>query len=1579
MRKFIKISGKVLSWIIITIFCLPLIAALLLNVEAVQNFAVHKATSMLSQKLGTTVSIDHIRLRSFSKLTAEGFYIADLQGDTMLYAGRLGANISKIALLKNRIVIGNVFYDDGKIYLHPPEGGELNIAAVIAKLGSDTTKTNEPAPLVLRNIRISDSRFMFRTDGTTPPDEGMNFADMVFNDLNIKTDKLTIAGEDLIFDDMSMSFVDHCGFTVDKLTTDTLKIGDGLIAMDNTRIITPDSDLRMPRLRLDGGNWEAFSDFLNNVRLEVILKKSTVSTGTLFYFVPSLFQGRPFTMENVNVDFAGPVNDFTTTLQFISGKDTDVEIQASLTDITDFANSGFKVNIKKFLSSGPTLERMANAVLKDALPETVNDILTHVDSLSLSANVGGTMKHMKATVFLATNVGNIAVRGTCGLPKDKVTEFDGSVTISGLDAGWLTENEKLGKFIANARAKGRIDHGSMDIDGHLFVPLINFNGQHYTQISASGTYVDNIANVNITSGDPKLSFSAKGSADMNGEVPAYSLSANLRRADLYSLGINPKDSVSIASGRLQADVSGSTLDNINGEARLLSLSYKSSTDNVQADSILLTARNSENSKYLSMTSPVADIEFISSISYKEIFDYMGNIIYDYLPSLDASGSKKPRYLHQSAEYAANPDSYGRSELHINVKEANNIAAIFVPGFSIAEGTKADITFDPVTGTFAVNADSDYIEYSGFFATRLCFFADNTSIPNTINMSFTTEDLYLPKFSLPSNNISLQAAADTVTLNAMLSNSTSELNALLDAETVLSRNADNALCVQLKIDSASHVTTGPQTWNLSSDEIEYSPEGLSIGNFAITSQGQLLKIDGKMGKSRSDTLRLTLNDFSIRPINTILKLPSRTLDGRLDGKAELISGMHEPVMIADIMMDSLSMSGYTAPALRLVSAWDFANERAGLSLINTADGKNLIRGFYRPNTNAYIATVDISNLQLAAINPFLPADVIRSVDGNMSLYMDIRSNDKGPQFNGTVSVSDLATTIGITNVTYTTPLLDIDVDGAKVSIPQTILTDNEGNHASLEAYADISNFGNIKYSARLVPDNIMAINTTSKDNQTFYGKVYVSGAINARGSKQGITVDVAVNTRPNSALYIPLSDKSNISTAEWIVFESGSPVDNSPTSILEQKKQQYEQALNEHTKFKEQTNMTLNVSLNINPGLLLSIIIDPNSDMALNARGSASLDVQLNPNTGDTSIFGTYEIAEGDFLFSLQPIISNKKFSLQSGGTIQFNGTPLDALLNIEAIYKLRASLQPLAASLEGTGINTNTRIPVECIASISESLKQPKLSFDIRIPSADADIQNVLSGALASNEDRALNFMFLVGLGSFAPNSNTDAESGASSAGASIGLNFLTSQVTNLISSDNLNINLNYRPQDKTSADEVDFGFSYNIGGNNRLILEVEGNYNADNSMNANNSNLSGDASITWAVTPTGNILLKGFTRTINRYDENQGLQENGIGIYYREDFNVFSDIIQQSKARKAARKRKREEKIAQKEAEATQGSTTAVNDTAEASEPVEQPMSRIERRRADAAERRRRISEEMSRRSENDNDAAEPAAQSQE
>ena len=58
-------------------------------------------------------------------------------------------------------------------------------------------------------------------------------------------------------------------------------------------------------------------------------------------------------------------------------------------------------------------------------------------------------------------------------------------------------------------------------------------------------------------------------------------------------------------------------------------------------------------------------------------------------------------------------------------------------------------------------------------------------------------------------------------------------------------------------------------------------------------------------------------------------------------------------------------------------------------------------------------------------------------------------------------------------------------------------------------------------------------------------------------------------------------------------------------------------------------------------------------------------------------------------------------------------------------------------------------------------------------------------------------------------------------------------------------------------------------------------------------------------VDRAGTLKAKAFTQTIDRFDENQGLQETGIGIYFKEDFNNFRDLRRRIRERFTNKKRK--------------------------------------------------------------------------
>ena len=106
-------------------------------------------------------------------------------------------------------------------------------------------------------------------------------------------------------------------------------------------------------------------------------------------------------------------------------------------------------------------------------------------------------------------------------------------------------------------------------------------------------------------------------------------------------------------------------------------------------------------------------------------------------------------------------------------------------------------------------------------------------------------------------------------------------------------------------------------------------------------------------------------------------------------------------------------------------------------------------------------------------------------------------------------------------------------------------------------------------------------------------------------------------------------------------------------------------------------------------------------------------------------------------------------------------------------------------------------------------------------------------------------------------------------------------------------------------------------------------------------SNFMGEAYITYLIDRAGALKLKAFTQTIDRFDENQGLQETGIGIYFKEDFDNLRDLRnrirdrftnKRRKARRVARRTAREAERA--ESAARDAEQDAIRDAAEVSEP---------------------------------------------
>ena len=137
---------------------------------------------------------------------------------------------------------------------------------------------------------------------------------------------------------------------------------------------------------------------------------------------------------------------------------------------------------------------------------------------------------------------------------------------------------------------------------------------------------------------------------------------------------------------------------------------------------------------------------------------------------------------------------------------------------------------------------------------------------------------------------------------------------------------------------------------------------------------------------------------------------------------------------------------------------------------------------------------------------------------------------------------------------------------------------------------------------------------------------------------------------------------------------------------------------------------------------------------------------VNPSTDLFTMYGDYDITEGSYKFTLQNIVS-RTFQLQPGSNIRWTGDPLDAQLNITALYKLKASLAGLLAPSDQNRFRTSTA--VDCQIRLTDKLTNPTINFNVEVPNADPETQALVSQSINTQEAMATQFLWLLATKSF--------------------------------------------------------------------------------------------------------------------------------------------------------------------------------------------------------------------------------------
>lgn len=1506
LRKVIKISGKVLSAAILLLIILPVGLSLLLDIPAVQNYAVQRAAEAISRKLGTTVRVGRIDIGLFSKIRVEAFYVADYNRDTLFYVGRLDTYITNFGILGGGLELSSGEIVDAKLHLHQMPDGEMNIRQIVMRLTNPDRKRKGEFRLTLKKASIRNMELCIDRTEHRDREYGIDFSHLHLSDLNARVDDFTIDGQAIYTSIEELSARERSGFELDRLAG-RFYLTQGCLGFEQVEIETPQSKVRIPYISLAGNSWAEYKDFLGAVRIDAALRNSSFSTDDIAFFAPRLRDWH-LTFRDADLSVAGVVADFEATIRSLRiGDGTTLAAAASVSGLPDVRRTHFDLEITNLQTSAADADNLARSIARKALPKTLTAVLENAGAIGMNGRFRGSLASFDMQIGTAIRQGNISCKLQMRPMGGKHSSLCGEVATRDLRLGELAGHpDLLGNASLSARINGVVGRGYADAEVNAHVENFGLNGYVYDSLRLDGRLRNREFNGRIAARDPNLDFDFFGLVDLNDSIPNYDFTMYLHHADLTQLRINRRDSLSQLSARIIAKAGGRSLDDLNGRIQIADARYRYNDKEIHASNATITGRNSADSKLVEFRSDFADATFRSKTSYRTVFEYLRRSAHRYLPLLrEESPEKKDRKIVEAVA-----DDY--SLLSIDIRNINPVADAIAPGLQIADGSSLKLLFNPASDQLSLRAASEYIERRKMLATRLNINASNRG--DSLTMYASAEDLYAGVLHLPHLSITGGARQGKIQLSTGFTDTVSKASGLIGISAgILPEQDSTGRVVDLHI-LPSHFTRGNKTWQIFARQIRIDTAHVAIDRFFVMNDEQELRIDGIASRSRSDSVTLQLRNFDLRTFTQIAERMGYEIDGRTNGKATMKSVFQGADITADILFDSIEVNEIPVPPLRLTSRWDFARNRAGVTISDRERRDTLVRGFYAPDRRRYYVRLTADGIDMGLLDPLL-SGVISSTSGRASADLTLQGMQRDADLSGEVRVKNLRTKVDYTNVTYTMPEALLTVGENRFRAVDVPLFDPQGNRGRFDLDLNLEHLSNITFDVRVAPQQMLVLNTTEEDNDVFYGKVHATGGARITGRKGVVNMDITASTDDNSDFYLPLSGKSNISNADFVIFEKPARADT--LDAVARRKLSFERRHRQRQT--AASRMNIGLALDVRPNANVELTLSGNT---LKAKGSGALNLQINPSANVFEIYGDYTLTEGTFLLSLQNIIS-KRFSIENGSSIQWTGAPMDALLDIDAVYKLKASLQPL---LQGTTDNLggNRSVPVECVIHLGDRLSNPAIAFDVRVPGSDPETQTVIANALSTPETVDTQFAYLLLFNSFMAESSSLASSNiGSSVSAATGMDFLSNMVSGWFSSLGYDFKIGYRPKSEQTGDEVDFGISKSLV-NDRLFVEVEGNYLIDNKQAINNSmsNFLGEAYITYLIDPAGTLKLKAFTQTIDRFDENQGLQETGIGIYFKEDFDNFRDLRQRIKARftnktRKARRQARREARRQARAEA--------------------------------------------------------------
>lgn len=1469
---------RILTGILLAILLLLVVLVIAIRFPSVQSFVVGKAAAYLSKELNTTVSIGSVDFQLFRNFIIRDLYVEDEKRDTLAYIPLIEAKASVFSIADTRFVFDKVTLTNGVINLKRfKERKGLNLDIItdyFSRKDNDTSSSSSKVDFKLEQVQLANMRFHYRDlrfDDETPC---VDFEDIRIDSLYANADNFFF-GDSTTFNVNNISLKEHKGFRISGFKSNTV-VKDNELTCNNLQITSPQSTIA-GQLTFLFNDWEDFEDFVDSVSIRSTFANTVVSSNDLQYFAKELFG------LDKSVTFEGSVKGKVPNLRgknikITYGKQSTIAGNISLNGLPQIEETYVDADLNNLVLNYEDVARIPAYPFTEKKKLDIPSWLVPLGTVNFKGKFIGFLQDFVTYGTIKTDVGTIIadINLKTGTAPER---YSGNIQAVNFDLGKMFNvSNVVGVTSLNCKIDGQsfdIEKMNGKIEGQ--VDYIDIYGYRYSNLEIAGNASKKLFNGAVSINEENISLDFNGKVDFTSKTPQYNFNADVTQLKPVALQLFKRDPSASFGGNVTLNAQGNSIDDVVGSIEISDFTYSEKDKVILADNIQFNSEMENGLYNISLYSDIANAKFRNVRKLSTVFITLYNTIANYVPTLKSIPNKGENENCQFEIVAKNPQP---------------VLDIFAKGIKLSPNATALGNVNTHTNEVNINAygDAFQIEDNRFEDIKISGNSKEERFYFTSNIA----NLFL-RDSLPIDHITITGRSDNSSafIDCRIHDFDTATNKLLlafDTEFL-----DGGIA-NITINPTSMIKVDTLIWKVASEnKIKYSQAGWLFEMVELKNNyNHMLRIDGVINSDPANSLRLNFNEFDVSPLNKILNAYDLQFGGIINGRIDLYSLAAKPRLDGDINIRNFSFFNDSVGDAHVLADYDSNKDKVKLrgEVLRNSDSSIAFNGFYQISERSNYLDFDIrvQKLNLSALQHYfngIVSDLRGKGSGKLRLYGD----PTAPFITGNALLQKASFKVDYLGTRYS--LSDaIAFTEDYIAFDNVKLNDVNGSEAIVDGRLYHRFFDNMSFDININASKFQMLNTSIKQNDLYYGEAYGTGKVKVGGTPDLMRMELTMKTERVSPkiftrINMPLSSPEEISNDEYITFITKNP----DTNVIQINAKRVPVKIEG---FDLDFNITANTDAEIN------LIFDEKVGDVITGRGNGNIKMSISPD-GLFYMFGDYNITQGKYFFSMQNLVG-KPFEIVSGSNIRWNGNPYDAIIDIKARYEKMVGLYDL---LQDTA-SFRSRQNVYVILNLKNKLFSPEVSFDIEVPGADANLESLIRRYINTDDEKNRQAMSILFLNKFSVPEDIKQTQGSAlisnTTNASSSLTeFLSKQLSDWVSSlgreVDLDINLNYTQGDAITPEQYNVLLQKKLL-NDRIIISTNVGLGSGTSVNNTSGNVVGEFNIEYLVSKDGNFRVKAFNKSNinNVYRVNQAPYTQGVGWFYRKDFDSFEELLKKKK-----------------------------------------------------------------------------------